>query len=444
MKRIEWGPVVVAVLGGVAFRALVISCVAYRTDSGDASGYIAIAENIASHGVFATEPGSPPTPTMVRAPLYPLLLAAKTALFGSGALATQVIQVLLGTVSPLALYLLANERWPKRARAILWVGMLCPSDAIYTGAHLTETLCTALLTVAVCLPALRPHDLRAWLAGGVSFGLCILTRDVYLPFPLAIGALCFTFSACRFGAQRALPAAFVLAALLTVAPWTIRNFVVFERVVPVSKGLLGMNLWFGTWERDGEWVSLRGPDLRVYPPEAYRHQEDRDRVSAILDLPIEVQDRAFLALATDRIRNMPLQTFATYLARAPNMWLGTRTELFSFRPLALTPGRPLWYAMKLSLYAFNLGVLLCAVVGIAILLRRERSEIWFVMPVLLTVCVYFPVHNSETRYTQPVYPLLLLFAVHGCEAIRKRFRSIDGARSQTRVFDVAAPGAPGA
>ena len=80
-------------------------------------------------------------------------------------------------------------------------------------------------------------------AGGLLWGLAILSRETILYFlPLARPGWPGALAAARGRAARG--ALFVLSAVLTVAPWTYRNWVAFRAFVPVSTAG-GLNLFQG-------------------------------------------------------------------------------------------------------------------------------------------------------------------------------------------------------
>jgi hypothetical protein len=91
------------------------------------------------------------------------------------------------------------------------------------------------------------------------------------------------------------------------------------------------------------------------------------------------------------------------------MWLGTRTDLFVFTIVARDSFA--WRAMKITLFALNAAIVcLGAAFGLYALVRRRGERVLFV-PVLYALLVYFPFRNAETRFSQPVLPLLTLLAL---------------------------------
>jgi hypothetical protein len=118
-----------------------------------------------------------------------------------------------------------------------------------------------------------------WLAPGLLFGLTAMFRPEYL----FVGLAFVVFAAIRAGLGREWRAGLLAALALLVAfalpivPWTVRNAIVLDRVVPVSTGG-GKALYVGTYlPADGEYQRVKA--LLV---ERYLHR-DLEPGSAALD-----------------------------------------------------------------------------------------------------------------------------------------------------------------
>src|SRR6187549_1516765 len=106
-----------------------------------------------------------------------------------------------------------------------------------------------------------PHATRAikWLLPGLLFGITALVRPEYL----LVGAAFAVLAAARVGRQRGwkpgatAAALFAVALLLPIVPWTVRNAVVLDRLVPISTGG-GKALYVGTLlPADGEYQRVK-------------------------------------------------------------------------------------------------------------------------------------------------------------------------------------------
>ena len=173
-------------------------------------------------------------PTALHPPLFPLVLAAAAKLGVEGYLAHRVLVCLIGAAAIVAVGLLGRRvAGPRTGLAAAALAAAHPGLIAADGAVMSETL-FGLLVAASLLAAYaladRPTGRRAAVLGAVV-GLAALTRGeglLLLPL-LAVAALA------GGGRRRLGPLAVAcLAAAVVVAPWTVRNALVFEKPVLVS------------------------------------------------------------------------------------------------------------------------------------------------------------------------------------------------------------------
>jgi Dolichyl-phosphate-mannose-protein mannosyltransferase len=205
----------------------------------DADAYASIAR-------WLFETGNYGSPNMTSAsdwsPGAPLLYAAVYYLVGdANPEAARIFVALLGTVMVACVYLI-GLRLSGRAAGLI-AALLTATYPAYienNGQLLSEPV-AAFLLVAGLLAFLWAADRRrvvAWLVPGVLFGALILTRPEYQAITLVFAA----FAAWRVWKDRswrlalASTAVLLAGAALIVGPWTIRNYVVLDELVPVSTG----------------------------------------------------------------------------------------------------------------------------------------------------------------------------------------------------------------
>lgn len=202
----------------------------------------------------------------LRAPLYPLFLAASWRLAGDDGwpYATRALHlaalpnILLSVVSVYLSYALtmrlANHRrvalLAALITAVLW------TNATFASLYMSETLFTVLFQVGLLMlihaadqqPASRRRLLI--IVAGAALGLAALTRSLALLF-LPIAACWLAFQAVRqnpFASTRRLTAPlltatlFLLSAGTVIAPWTIRNYQAYGGFILIETGL-SYNLW---------------------------------------------------------------------------------------------------------------------------------------------------------------------------------------------------------
>lgn len=298
-----------------------------------------------------------------RAPLYSLFLAATLP---AGPWLPFVLQSLLTIGSGVAAYLVLRS---------FWTGLLiaaCPFFAVFDFRLLSESLyLNALWLGWLLLARSRP------IGAGLLVGLALLTRDTLLLLPL------LTLPFLRMRAALTMAAVAYIVSL----PWF---------VTQASTGRLGVNLWIGTWERNGDWFSRHGMDHPDFPPYAFRSAEERQLITSHwVDNAVERR------VALDRIQSSPLEVAKTWVERYPRLWLGTRTDLVTFRAARFSPA---WTAEKSFFYGVNLALLLFGLWGLT-------GPNWlFVPPVIYAAVIYVPLH-AESRYTLFALPFLIWLGV---------------------------------
>src|SRR5689334_16854407 len=177
-------------------------------------------------------------PTAWIAPIYPTIVSAIFAVFGIQSTASAIVAIILNTLCSslicIVLYKIGTEFLSERAgltAGLLWA--VSPSVALVT-LLVWDTCLTTLLATWACLLTLRlaqpvrerSHGSYA-LAGGLWALAGLSSPSVLAPLPFL--ALWLWAKTRQFK-----PAAIFSAAVGSVLlPWTMRNFLVFHKLIPV-------------------------------------------------------------------------------------------------------------------------------------------------------------------------------------------------------------------
>jgi 4-amino-4-deoxy-L-arabinose transferase-like glycosyltransferase len=204
------------------------------------------ADAYASISRWLFETGRYGSPSMSSAsdwsPGAPLLFAAVYLLIGNAdPEAARIFVALLGTAMVLCVFLL-GLRLSGLAAGLLAALLVAtyPTYIENNGQLLSEPVAAFLLTAGLLafLWAAERRRVAAWLLPGTLFGALILTRPEYQAITLVFAA----FAAWRVFTDRtwrlaiASAAVLLLGAALVVGPWTVRNYVVLDELVPVTTG----------------------------------------------------------------------------------------------------------------------------------------------------------------------------------------------------------------
>ena len=399
--------------------------------AGDSRYYVTAANLLAGHG-YSWDLAAPYRPSMAGVPAYTLFIAAVYAVCGERPDAVRVAQAGLDLLTCLLVayvsFKLAPPRLRKRAASasLAVYGLFSWFTLVWTTCLLTETLTLFLLslTLAFAARALERDSPRAWAGAGLACGLSILTRPDSVLLLGAV-ALFLTVRVARLRSRRAAAsaAAFCLVVPLVLAPWTLRNYVVFGVFEPLANEYgcprecyfpVGYLWWLRTWLRDETHFDYAfNPawppggsryyfDPEALPRDAYDSEGERRRVAALIDRHNRAGyiapdiDADFRALAYERIMRAPAAFFLRLPAyRAASMLL-----------TGFSTSRPTYYVLLLRILSV-LPIHVGAALAFAVWGRRRPLGV-LLLVVATARLLFFAFHYApETRYIVEVYlPLI--------------------------------------
>ena len=370
----RFGPALAAIAaGGLALRVAYVLVLSPDTEGRGDSLFFHLQANLIGDGRGFIEPfglllDGASRPSAFHPPLFSYLLGAVSALGGESWTAQRLTGCLFGVVTIVFVGLAARRYAGARAGlAAAAVAALYPVLVAADGAVMSESLYTALIA-AVVTAALWLHDepgARPAAALGVAIGMAALTRGealalvVLLALPLAWRA--------GPGARRAPALVAVAATVLCVLPWTVRNYVEFDRVVPVSASY-GTLMAGANCDRTYSGPELGAWDIRCaarpgdVADELERNDDNFDRaVDYIGDHPGEVPG-----------------VLAVRLLRTADLWQ-------PLRQARRAEGREPRFAQA-GVFAFYLLVPF-GLYGALLLRRRSRPLLPLVAPVVLVAAI---------------------------------------------------------
>ena len=386
---------------------LVWSTAALPAQIVDEQHYVALATSLANGDGFAWAPG---TPTSIRPPLYPFVIATLWRLSGSHDF--QIVrwaQVALGLTSVIALYAIGRRWFDERAAFMAAIGLALYPSLLFSGVLLlTETLFVTLLLLTVLAFARyaeHPSAERAFVAG-LALGFSALARSVMWPFILILGPLIWIAAgslrrASKVGALLALLVGYVCV----VGPWSARNSVLQGTFTTVDT-IGGLNLWMGNYEHTPEdrmWdaVSLTGSQawyhkLPATAPDGGPWTEGKKEKWA---------QRQAVAFMTAH----PLVTMRRATLKFADFWGLERDFLAGVQRGYYAP--PNWFAAAAGL-AITLAYVLVAIAGVTgvFLAPPGRNAHLLLLSIILFIAGVHTVIFGHSRYHLPLIPLMLLYA----------------------------------
>jgi hypothetical protein len=424
---------------------LAAAVVAFRPwMTGDSERYLALAASLETGQGYGMDGPGGWEPEGWRQPGYPAFVAACHRLLGPGVAPVLVAQCVLYAASVALAWRAAHAAFGDRAATLFLVACAAyPFVAAYSALIAVEVPCAFLVALALALlPGLRPWRLAD---SGIALGVAGLMRPNLLPLAgvLALAVLLADRRSWR-GA-----AALLAAAALAVAPWAVRNYVVFGVPTPgPTVGGSGVVLWVSSCEAVIPKADLvaHGPLGGPNPsPEVARVAGQARELGRRFGIPpgalwftLEMfpgnrakaeADRKMRGYALANIRAWPRAYLSAAAIRTARMWSTGAIPLRRFRG---------WVGLPLAVegvLAFVFGV-----AGAALAVARlpadpgGRAIAYAVVLSLGFCCATLCWFHTEARYTIPVRLFLLALAAHAVD----RFW-IAAARGQSAAVGGRAP-----
>ncbi len=388
------------------------------------------------------------TAILSHAPFYSIFLSAIYTVKARSYFTVQLVQNLINSVSPILLFLIAGNliSW----RVGIASGLLAGGShhlAYYSNLILSDSLCALPILIAVYLLVRTGFRRRgsSWLYAFA--GLMIGASAWIRPNSMLLGMFCaLVLVVLAGGRERIALKAIVLVSvsLLTIAPITIRNYIVYREFVPIQVGV-GLNLWEGLGDASGGRFGARTDDevileeIERYDNPRYGDswaspdgiKRDRDRVRRSLEI-IAAHPVWYIGAMFRRMAGMVKDT-----ADAPLVFRSTDTKLKDALTIsrenktgremnqrndlhietidrsALTIGkhiswmRPVARAFQRITKETGLSFIL---LGLAVLTIASRRRALVILIVPLYYFLFQSVMHTEFRYTLAMRYFLFVFA----------------------------------
>ncbi len=345
-----------------------------------------IAWNLVSgRGYSSPWPDTVTAPTAQQPPAYPLLLAGIFRIAGAYSYASLYIAILLnGLFSAITAVLIYRLGTRSFGRAVgIWASLIwaCWIYEVAVSIRLWESALSAMLLALGLwwLGELKDAGMRAWIRFGLLAGVAALTNAALLPVFAGLWLWTWLTKKPRFNAHFYL--ASITACLLVLLPWTLRNYVVLGRVVPLRDNF-GLELWVGNHEGVTYLYDFRGGFPLSNPSEYNRLGEIGF---------MEEQRR----VATEFIRQHPGQFLRLCGQRIVDFWA--------------SPSPRIWIPVAFLAWLGLVGAWF----------EGNREAMPFAIVLVVFPLVYYLTHTWST-YRYPIEPEVILLSVYAiAEATRR-------------------------
>ena len=356
-----------------------------------------------------------------QAPLYPYFLGVLQFTFGHNLLAIRIIQVLLGSLSCVLVFLACEKLFSRAAAtaAGLLLAFYAPAiffDGVIDKSVLDLVLLSLLVWLLLC--AMSRPSWGQWLGAGAILALLGLSREnalvVALVVPLWIGVF---FSAQSLQIRAAWIGTFLAGLFLVLVPVGLRNLAVGGEF-KLTTSQLGANFFIGNNPgADGTYASVHKiiGEPHLEGADATRLAE---RESGRLMTPGEVSD-FWLKKSWTYIRSEPLQWGRLLAKKWLMVWNAREVEdsddFYIYSQ---------WSALLATLgWISHFGVLApFAAVGLWVS-RRQWRNLWLLYAMIASLALSVAAFYVFGRYRFPLVPLLALFAGAGIVESLKLLRT---------------------
>lgn len=353
-----------------------------------------------------------------RPPMYILFLAAIYKLFGHSYPAVYVIQAMFSVACLALIYFITARLWNGTVGTIaLVLSALYVPFIGYSGILLAEILFLFfLLASSYCaIRAIQTRSIPFTVCSGVLCALATMTRSISLLLPVGIVIMLALYYRKQLFTKAAMlrVGLFFAAMLLTISPWTIRNYVDTGEFVLIDS-ISGLNLLIGNneyatgfftfdvWETEG-WKAAHQPQYNL--PQADNVMRDY-AVQWILDNPI-------------RFTELTYQRAVAYFTVNTD-WF---TSSYGWHNILFN---------KMNFEArYHAFLFICFFLGLP-LIRKKRPELVFMAIAVVYFIGLSSLFYMSPRYRLPAMPFMLIYCAYSlywlASAIKVKWASVRSAR----------------
>jgi 4-amino-4-deoxy-L-arabinose transferase-like glycosyltransferase len=355
-------------------------------------------------------------------PILPFFLAGSYKIFGHSYLAARILQCFIGSLTVLVMVTLARRLHGGRVALLAGIGLALFPSLVYTsGVFYVDCLFTFLIALTVYLLSITPPSRgfqRLGLIGlsGIALGITVLCRPIFLAYlPFAV-----LFTIFRYGEdlRRRIAYALILAAMafMTIMPWTLRNYAMYDRLLLVSTGT-GLFLWRGNNEltrgdtddryldpgAGDVWLS-RLQSLPLSGREELSHKYDL--VSRELQTLDNIdKDRYLQKLAMSFIVEHPARSLALFFHKLQTLY----TPFTEVRPEHTTIFNDM---QRFTFLLIFYPTLVLGIIGVLHGLSGWREHLPLYLAVV-SISVAYGITTAAARFRIPIEPFLVLYAAQG-------------------------------
>jgi 4-amino-4-deoxy-L-arabinose transferase-like glycosyltransferase len=362
---------------------------------GDEADYNSLAQSILAGNGFALSDGEL---TAWRTPGFPFILAGIYFLFGTDITHARLVLILFTAVTGLVLYFFADDLLDNRyVSALAGICYLLSLNTLQMATQLygENTAGLVLLLAFWCVSKMKkkPSVVLSVIAGSLM-GLAVLNRGYLL-------LLIFVPFLWLLRTHKQLAISFLLVTLVLIGGWVVRNRIVMGiftlSTQPAQEMWCGNNAWArGAWP--GEWAK----------PSSEQRKYLEDRTPGFNNMSEVARSRIFQEEFIYEVMNNP-QRIIRLIPRKIAIYLGPGSAYF---------GTDWIYAVLIPF----------VIVGVIVMGKKAshyRQILWFLGGPILGVMVVCILTFGDSRFRQPIAPLIFSLASFGIFSLLRQLSFIN-------------------
>ncbi|MBI5376038.1 MAG: glycosyltransferase family 39 protein [Candidatus Schekmanbacteria bacterium] len=336
-------------------------------------------------------------------PGYISFLAAHISLFNNWVVAAKLSQIVLSTLSAYVIYLIGKKYFSEKTGAIACaIVSFNPTLIAFTHYFWNETLYIFLfyLFIYCILRTTEEESIRWPIISGIMLAATAYIKPLSLYFYPVIMLWMYFSAGLRKKKQMRNICLPLITALLLISPWTIRNYIVYDRFCLVDANL-GVNLISGN--------TPGGPanyDYNMW--RSYKTYENPDMSMNVID-----RDKERTAIALKCIADAPLDFLKKIPTKICDLFSPTS---FLVRHIKLKLyGNPESSIAKITIWTDVLSYMAIVLLGIAgLVIGTERANSSHIR--ILFLCLFFytiTIHTitfGMSRFRLGLMPFVMLYA----------------------------------
>lgn len=323
-------------------------------------------------------------PTVFITPVFPIFVATIFRIFGSGFVglqAARIAQAVLSSFTLLYIYLIAKHMFDsKTSVAATFIAAFYPPNIVTVGYFLTETVFAFLLYALIYhfICATRQDKIAPYICCGMIWGVATLCRPVIALLP---GVFYFYEMFIRkVDFRRAFKTGMVMliAGVVVLSPWWIRNFAVFGEFIPLSESS-------GNPMLQGTYINYDQSNPTIYKMQPTERAQNKEEL------------RVAKKRMAEGFKNNTLAYISWYtLGKTIYLWAA-----------------PFYWKEFLGITRFSVnlihGVIITGFIGMILCVIRDFRRYSFYALILLYFNVSYCVYLTFDRYGYPLMPIVIIF-----------------------------------